>query len=304
MRLTKHIRRGRQRGVALIAVMGFLTVMSLLAISVIGAARSTMSAATRHLTRVQAQAAVDSAVLVAVQQLVAARGVRPAIFDAPQEVAAGTFKVTVSARPESAKVDLNFADAGLLIGMFREAGVDADRAGALASAVEDWRDADDLLHLNGAERREYEAAGLTYGPSNKLFENAGELHYVLGVTDTVFNCLRPEVTVFAQRSGVDLENASPLVRRAAGAGADDAAKPASAPQSVVSGQSISAGEVFEIVARLVEPSRRIRRAQRVVVRVTGNPREPYWILSSEPADSALDSAQRSCPSQVASGSVP
>jgi general secretion pathway protein K len=287
----------------LIAVLGFLTVMSLLTISVIGAARSSMSAATRHLARVQAQAAVDSAVLVAVQQLVAARGVRPAIFDGPQEIATGKFKVTVSARPESAKIDLNFADEGLLMGMFREAGVDADRAGVFASAVEDWRDADDLLHLNGAELREYEAAGLKYGPSNKLFENVGELRYVLGVTETVFNCLRPDVTVFAQRSGVDLENASPLVRRAAGAASDDPAKPATAPQSVVSGQSISAGEVFEVVARLVEASRRISRAQRVVVRITGNPREPYWILSSEPADQALDSAQRSCPSPVASVSV-
>lgn len=288
-----------QRGMALIAVLGFLVVMSLLAVSVVGAARGSMSAATRHLARVQAQAAVDSAVSIAVQQLVAARGLRPAILDAPQEIEFAGFKITVTARPESAKVDLNFADVVLLMGMFGAAGADADQASALASAVMDWRDGDDLLHVNGAEQKEYETAGLDYGPANRLFETVGELRYVLGVSDAVFSCLKPDVTVHAQRPGVDLEHASPLVRRAAGVSGDEPSKQ-TAPQSVVSGQAIAAGEVFEIVARLKDRARKLRRSAKVVVRITGNPREPTWTLSSEPADDGTDAAKRGCPSAVAS----
>lgn len=298
-----RIRLRDERGVALIAVLGFLAVMSLIAIGVVGAARTSIKGATRHLLRVQAQAAVDSGVDHAIAQLVAARGLRPAILFAPQDVDIGGFKVVVSVRPESAKIDLNFADATLLTGLFRAAGADADKAGALASAVEDWRDADDFLHVNGAELRDYEAAGLSYSPANKLFESTDELGFVLGVTESIFACVKPDVTVFSQRAGVDLDSASALVRRAAGVNADEPAA-GSAPQSVISGQAISAGEVFEIVARLDDSARKVRRAVRVVVRITGNPREPYWVLSSEPAYPAEDGAKRSCPSATASSAEP
>lgn len=291
--------RTNERGVALIAVLGFLAVLSLLAISVVGASRNAATGAQRHLARVQAQAAVDSGINLAITQLITARLAPPAVLSADQTFDVAALRVTVRARPEAAKIDLNFADLALLIGMFRAAGADDDEASALASAVQDWRDGDDLLHLNGAEVREYEAAGLDYSPANKLFESADELRLVLGVKPTVFACLRPDVTVFAQRSDVDLDNASPLVRGAAGVHADNPAGPKST-QSVISGQTISPGEVFEIIARVVDAARGIRRAERVVVRITGNPREPYWILAAEPADPAADAAKQNCPAEIAS----
>jgi general secretion pathway protein K len=288
-----------QRGIALIAVLGFLTVMSLLTISVVGASRTSINGATRHLARVQAEAAVESGVNLAVVQLIAARILAPPVLSAPQQFAIGGYDVVVAARPESSKIDLNFADLPLLMGMFRAAGADPDQASALASAVLDWRDADDLLHVNGAEAREYEAAGLRYSPSNRLFESVAELRLVLGVTNAIFNCLRPDLTVHAQRADVDLASASPLVRRAAGVNPDEPKSPPPA-QSVISGQAVGAGEIFEITARIDDLSRRVRRAERVVVRITGNQREPYWTLSAEPAFPAIDAAARACPKQTAS----
>src|SRR5207244_1540741 len=67
-----------------------------------------------------------------------------------------------------------------------------------------------------AEAPEYEAAGLTHGPANKLFESVRELRRVLGVTDALYACVKADVTIYSQRAGVDLDAASPLVRRAAG----------------------------------------------------------------------------------------
>ncbi len=271
-----------ERGIALIAVLGFLTVMSLLVLSVTSAARGSLSASARHLARLQAQAAVDSGIELAVNQLIEGQQLAPPVLAAPQTLEIGGYKVVVTARPEAAKIDLNFADVALLMGMFRAAGADDERASALASAVLDWRDGDDFLHLNGAEEKEYAAAGLSYRPANKLFESVDELRFVLGVTPAMFACLRGEVTVLAQNPTVDVDHASPLVRRAAGVSADNP-KGSASTFSVISGQAIGAGEVYEITARIDDRRRGIRRSERVAVRVTGNRQDPVWTLAAGPA---------------------
>ncbi|MFM9862308.1 MAG: general secretion pathway protein GspK [Micropepsaceae bacterium] len=270
--------RNNERGIALIAVLGFLTVMSLLVLSVTSAVRGSLDASARHLARLQAQAAVDSGIELAVNQLIDGQQLAPPVLDRPQTFEVGGYKVVVSARPESAKIDLNYADVALLMGMFREAGADADRASALASAILDWRDGDDLLHVNGAEEKEYAAAGLKYGPADKPFESVDELRFVLGVTPAMFACLRGEVTVLAQRASVDIDHASPLVRRAAGVTADTPQGSASS-FSVISGQAVGAGEVYEITARVDDAKRNIRRGERVAVRITGNRNDPFWTLA-------------------------
>ena len=274
--------RTNERGIALIAVLGFLTVMSLLVLSVTSAVRTSLNASARHLARLQAQAAVDSGIELAVNQLIDGQQLAPPVLAGPQELEIGGYKVVVTARPESAKIDLNFADVALLMGMFRAAGAGDDEASAFASAVLDWRDGDDLLHVNGAEEKEYAAAGLKYGPANKLFESVDELRFVLGVTPALFACLRGEVTVLAQRASVDVDHASPLVRAAAGVSADNPTGSAST-FSVISGQSVGAGEVYEITARVDDRKRGIRRSERVAVRITGNRQDPFWTLAAGPA---------------------
>ncbi len=274
--------RRHERGIALVAVLGFLTVMSLLVLSVTSAVRTSLNASARHLARLQAQAAVDSGIELAVNQLIDGQQLAPPVLATPQELEIGGYKVVVTARPESAKIDLNFADVALLMGMFRAAGAGDDAASALASAVLDWRDGDDLLHLNGAEKKEYAAAGLKYGPADKPFESVDELRLVLGVTPALFACLRSEVTVLAQRASVDVDHASPLVRTAAGVSPDNP-KGSASTFSVISGQAVGAGEVYEITARLDDRRRGIRRSERVAVRITGSREDPFWTMAAGPA---------------------
>lgn len=276
------VERRHERGIALVAVLGFLTVMSLLVLSVTSAVRTSLNASARHLARLQAQAAVDSGIELAVNQLIDGQQLAPPVLATPQELEIGGYKVVVTARPESAKIDLNFADVALLMGMFRAAGAGDDAASALASAVLDWRDGDDLLHLNGAEKKEYAAAGLKYGPADKPFESVDELRLVLGVTPALFACLRSEVTVLAQRASVDVDHASPLVRTAAGVSPDNP-KGSAATFSVISGQAVGAGEVYEITARLDDRRRGIRRSERVAVRITGSREDPFWTMAAGPA---------------------
>lgn len=282
-----------ERGIALVAVLGFLAVMSLIAIGIVGASRTTVVNASRGLIRVQAQAAIESAVNETIAELVAARNLVPDVVTAPRQITTGGYTVTVSARPEHTKIDLNYADANLLGIMFRAGGADPDTAQALAAAVEDWRDGDDLLHLKGAERREYEDAGLKYGPANAFFASIDELRLVRGVTEPLFACLKPEITIFSQRQGIDIDNAAPMIRAAAGV--DEAANEGRTTRSVISDQAIAAGDVFEVTARLDDTKRNVRRAERVIVRITGNPRDPYWIMNVEAAYPIEEAAKRSCP---------
>jgi general secretion pathway protein K len=185
--------------------------------------------------------------------------------------------VTVHVRPEAAKIDLNAADPVLLSGLFHAVGATHEAADRIGDAIADWRDADDLVHLNGAELPAYEAAALTYGPANKLFESTRESRRVLGVTDALYACVKGDITIHSQRSGVDLDAASPLVRLAAGLDLGAQSEGNRGAVSVATGQSIAAGDVFEITATLKTGT--VRRGARAVVRITGNPRDPYWMLA-------------------------
>lgn len=277
-----------QRGIALVAVLAFLGVMSLIALGIVGASRGAVGNASRNLVRVQAQTAVESAVNIAIAELVAARTLIPDIVVAPRQVNVGGFVVTLTVRPERTKVDLNYADANLLAMLFRAGGADSDTAQSLAAAVEDWRDGDDLLRLNGAERGEYADAGLAYSPANAFFNSIEELRLVRGVTEPLFACLKPQITVFSQAQGIDIDNAAPMIRRAAGLDGQPNVG------GGLSERGIAAGEVFEITARLDDARRSVRRGERVIMRVTGNPRDPYWIMSVEAAYPMEEAAKRSC----------
>jgi general secretion pathway protein K len=274
-----------ERGVALIAVLAFLAVMSLIVAGVVGSARTVATGASRALLRAQAQAAVESGIDYAIGELVNAKGFAPSLVSKPETIEVGGFRVTVSARSEHTKIDLNYADNNLLTILFRAGGADAERAGALADAVEDWRDGDDLVHVNGAERRQYEDAGFGYGPANKFFTNPDELRLVFGMSQALYDCVRPQVTVLSQRPGIDIDHAISAIRAAAGA----------EPTALAPAQVISPGEPFEITARLEDTKRGVSRAERAVVRLTGNPSDPYWVLGTEPAHPLDEAAARACP---------
>jgi general secretion pathway protein K len=195
---------------------------------------------------------------------------------------------------------VNYADQLLLATLFRSAGASADAAQAMAAAVEDWRDGDDLLQLNGAEGRQYEAAGLPWRPSNRFFDSVGQLKLVLGMSPRIYDCIRTELTVLTQAPGVVVEQASPALQKALGVELPDASRPGE-PAPVLSNQIISPGDVFEVTAELEDKGRNIRRGERVSIRVTGNPEDPFWVLGIEPLYPLRENALLACPSQRADG---
>jgi general secretion pathway protein K len=129
-------------------------------------------------------------------------------------------KVRVELYAETGKVDLNTADEALLKALMAEAPVGQDMQAKLVSAILDWRDADDLIHIDGAEKNEYKKAGLRYQPRNKPFQSIEELQLVLGFDAQLYKWLENVVTVYSKQPKVDLTKASKSVLQVL-SGADD-----------------------------------------------------------------------------------
>jgi general secretion pathway protein K len=110
--------------------------------------------------------------------------------------------VRTSIEDEAGKIDLNTAPEALLQGLFKSVGLSEVESAALLDAVVDWRDADKLRRLHGAEDDEYRAAGKNYLPSNAPFETVDELQRVLGMTPELYRKLAPALTVYSRQAGI------------------------------------------------------------------------------------------------------
>lgn len=157
--------------------------------------------------------------------------------------------VEVSVRDESAKVDLNQADAGLLAALMQQLGVEQARAARLAAAVVDWRDSDQLPQPGGAEKAQYQAAGLPWGPADDAFGGLEELRRVLGMDGPTYELLQPHLTVWTQRSQPEPMLAEDVVLRAMGL---DPAQVQLQRQALLAGLGTlaSRGDTFSITTRV------------------------------------------------------
>lgn len=113
-------------------------------------------------------------------------------------------EVELKITDESGLIDLNAADQAMLTELFIGVGVEDDAAIALAAAIQDWRDPDDLVSPEGAEDDEYIAAGLDWGPKNAPFDMVSELLQVLGMTPELYRLIERSVTVYGGQSRPNL----------------------------------------------------------------------------------------------------
>lgn len=117
-------------------------------------------------------------------------------------------KVRIRLLAETGKVDINSADQILLQGLMAYAPVETELQTKLVNSILDWRDADDLVRIEGAEKKDYKEAGLSYRPRNRPFQSIEELQLVLGMDEQVFKWLESLVTVYSGQPKVDLTQAA------------------------------------------------------------------------------------------------
>lgn len=116
--------------------------------------------------------------------------------------------VLVTVMDENGKIDINAARETLLARLFYSLDVEQEQADALADAIVDYRDKDDLQRLNGAEEEDYRAAGLGWGPKNSAFTSVDELQRVYGMQPDIYQAMKPYITIYSRSQGVNPEVAS------------------------------------------------------------------------------------------------
>lgn len=103
-------------------------------------------------------------------------------------------EIRVTITSEGARFNINTLvlaeDKSMLRSIFIYWGLDLDSAQALADALNDWVDPDDLVALNGAEINEYEKIGRLNQPFNRPFYDINEVGYVIGMDQ--IEALRPD----------------------------------------------------------------------------------------------------------------
>lgn len=222
--------RARRRGLALVSVLWVLTLLSLIAASFMLGTRTEINLARNQGENARAEALADAGVYTALVGVMnddpeMAWRVDGTVYG--WRFGAGVLRVSVN--DEGGKVDLNVASEVLLRDLFIAAGLEAGDARALADAVVDFRDPNDLRRANGAEDPAYRRAGLPYGAKDAPFETLEELRQVLGMTPAIFERVKPGLTVHGRQRQPHAATAPPLVRAALAGEVLDDIPPDAAP---------------------------------------------------------------------------
>jgi general secretion pathway protein K len=264
---------------ALLSVIWSMALLAVIAVSLLSGGATSHHLAHNALdaarTETIAEAAVNRAVLALLDPLPEQRWRTDGL---PQWFEFDDARVRIRIQDELGRIDLNNADAPLISGLLRAAGLDMDAASRLTDKILDWRDTSPFKRLNGAKDAEYRAAGSPYRPRNGPFQSIDELKLVMDMTPALFGRIEPAITVYSGRQFIDPQVAP---REAL------LALPTMDPDKVATvlaarvGQNLGIpgslnGRAFTIRADIERPSG--VQTREAVVRLTGRPDRPFWLL--------------------------
>lgn len=276
-----------------------LALLAATATALTSASRTAALIAANGVDNAEAEALADSGARLAILNLgrfLAAPGtVSPVAIDGVQRSCRvgtlGTVAVTIES--ETGKVDLNTASDALLMRLLSGAGGRGIDAAGLVDKIADFRDADDLRRLNGAEAEDYRRAGLGGGPKNAPFAAVEELGAVLGLTPDLAAKLRPLVTVHSSASGIDPRLATPAMLSALTMSPGSTAKAGAVPPAFI---ALSAPSVFTIRAAAATPAG-AHYVREAIVEIIDSKRQKIeirrWFRGEQPAVPATPPAQLS-----------
>jgi general secretion pathway protein K len=145
----------------------------------------------------------------------------PARVPARDDVLLGPGRFSYRITDEESRLNLNRMSPDLLHRLLSELGVERADRDVIVDSIQDWRDANDEHHLNGAESDYYLALPTPYRAKNAEFDSVDELLQVKGVTRRLLygtaesSGLAEYVTVFGS-GAININTASPQVLRTLG----------------------------------------------------------------------------------------
>lgn len=208
--------RKPHRGIALVLVLWVLALLTVMAIGLTTAQRTETALSDNHVSAARFRAAADAAIAFTVLLLS-----MPPPDPTNPEVAIwlpngsahpwrfGGLDLSIQIFNETSRIDLNSAPFDVLRALLIVLGAEDEAASAVAAAIVDWRDEDDLRTTDGAEDDDYESAGRLIGAKDNPFTMVEELQQVLGMTPDLYRGLAEEVSVDLEGAGFDERFASP-----------------------------------------------------------------------------------------------
>ncbi len=194
---TADCRLPTERGVILIALLWILTALSVIALSFsresfveVAAARNAQSLESSYFV---ARAGMATTLYRLIQKQIMPPMRRAELNETQDpvdlglvtgEFGGGNYQVEI--QDESGKIDLNIASDRDLRALIEATGISKEESDMIADSIMDWRDPDNLHHLNGAENDFYEALNPPYRAKNGRFDATEELLLVRGVTPAYF----------------------------------------------------------------------------------------------------------------------
>jgi len=171
-----------QRGLALVSVLWGVTILSLIAATMLTASVTTAYIDRNVWNRTRAASLDDAAVNRAILLLMDDRK-HPRVDGAPSNFRFDGAVVRLRIQDEAGRINLNFADKEMLQRLFASAGVARDAAAQLADRV---------------------VAHRTLKPGAAIaFRNLDELRDIPGVTPAIYARVTPLITAFGQTTSVD-----------------------------------------------------------------------------------------------------
>lgn len=204
----------KQQGMALVLVLWILSLLTIMAGSFALSMRRETVIVAGLKDNAQAMAVTESGVTIAEFMLLNPDPNKRWRADGSiYQIDAENAKLRIRLLSETGKVNINLADQNVLENMMKHApnGSAAQLPSAMinrAAAMIDWRDSDDLVSINGAEKKQYQNASLNDQPSNKPFQTLEELQRVLSMDEATLKWLEPLITVYSDTPEVNLQLAS------------------------------------------------------------------------------------------------
>lgn len=202
--------KGRQHGIALVIVLWLLVLMTVIAASHARVIRTETRLASNQVDAGKARSLAEAGAHHAILELlVKDETLRWPVNGSVNRVSYDDGVVAIAIRDARGLIDINKVPAATLDTVLTGLGMAQAEREALVGATLDWRDTDNLKHINGAEDDDYRRAGMKWAARDGAFSSIEEFRYVMGMTNPLFEQLAPYLTVHSGQAGVNLDFAPP-----------------------------------------------------------------------------------------------
>ena len=191
-----------QRGNALLVVIGLVGVLAALGVAYQATTQSQARMYNALTARITGQAAVDAAVDLGIFKITRDWRRNPEALERSnlQCTQAGA-ALSIVLENEARRLNVNFADEPSIAREIMNAGIDPEKAAAVASYIADYIDRNSLTSGGAEETEEFNAAGAISAPKNAPLNIIEELRLLPGVDDATYGVLQTALSVHSTRTG-------------------------------------------------------------------------------------------------------